>query len=289
MQFVYFINLIFIFSFNVLFFCSGICLNSLVIISFWRSSLLRKKLCYFMIMILSCCDLLVVLTCHPLVALDAMFRLTGKVNASSRLWGIPFKTVTIFANFSFLALLVMNFDRYLATYYPFFHRTSVTKGKLLGLHAILSILMISFLMLTANNIILSCAVGFLVCLGILFPPMLFINSKLFIIAKKNRRNHATSTEIRKAFSMKNISSCLLSVACFVVLSIPVFVSNGLRTTTRDTLALDSSYIVTLWSGTITSMNSTCNCLIFYWKNKILRAEGKKVLKGLKFDKINGRD
>ena len=191
MQFVYFINLIFIFAVNVLFFCSGIFLNSLVIVSFWRSSLLRKKLCYFMIMVLSCCDLLVVLTCHPLVALDAMFGLTGKVNVSSRWSNIPYETVTIFVGFSVLALLVMNFDRYLATYYPIYHRTSVTKGKLLGLHGILSILMVSFLMLTNNNIILSYQVGLLIYYGILVPPMLFINYKLFIIAKKNRRNNAT--------------------------------------------------------------------------------------------------
>ena len=179
MQLVYFINLIFIFAVNVLFFCSGIFLNSLVIVSFWRSSLLRKKLCYFMIMVLSCCDLLVVLTCHPLVALDAMFRLTGNVNASSRLSTISFKMSNIFIGFSLLALLVMNFDRYLATYHPFFHRTSVTKGKLLGLHGILSILMVSFLMLTTNNIL--SYQGFVqIFLGILFPPMLFINSKLFM-------------------------------------------------------------------------------------------------------------
>ena len=201
----------------------------------------------------------------------------------SRWWGTLFHDLTeIFIGFSFLALLVMNFDRYLATYYPIYHRTSVTKRKLLGLHGILSILGVAFLMLTASNIILSYQVGVLICLGILFPPMLFINYKLYIIAKKNRRNSATSTEIRKAFSMKNVSSCLLSVACFVMLSIPAFVSSGLRITTRDTLILDSSYIGYLWSGTIISINSTCNCLIFYWKNKILRAEGKKVLKGLKF-------
>jgi hypothetical protein len=29
------------------------------------------------------------------------------------------------------------------------------------------------------------------------------------------------------------------------------------------------------------MNSTCNCLIFFWKNKILRTEGMKVIKGMK--------
>ena len=69
MEFIHFVNLIFIIVLNILFFFPGIFLNSLVIVSFWRSVQLRKKLCYFMIMILSCCDLLVVLTSHPATAL----------------------------------------------------------------------------------------------------------------------------------------------------------------------------------------------------------------------------
>ena len=65
MEIVYFVNLTSILVVNILFFFSGICLNSLVIVSFWRSVQLRKKLCYFTIMVLSCCDLLVVLTTQP--------------------------------------------------------------------------------------------------------------------------------------------------------------------------------------------------------------------------------
>jgi hypothetical protein len=34
------------------------------------------------------------------------------------------------------------------------------------------------------------------------------------------------------------------------------------------------------------MNSTFNSLIFFWKNKILRTEGMKIIKGLK---VNRRD
>ena len=80
MESYYFINLIFIIAVNVFFFYSGICLNSLVILSFWRSVQLRKKLCYFMIMDLSCCDLLAVLTNNPLMAFIAMSWLTGKLD-----------------------------------------------------------------------------------------------------------------------------------------------------------------------------------------------------------------
>jgi hypothetical protein len=34
----------------------------------------------------------------------------------------------------------------------------------------------------------------------------------------------------------------------------------------------------LWSGTLVAMNSTFNCLIFFWRNSILRREGIKVVK-----------
>jgi hypothetical protein len=86
-------------------------------------------------MILSCCDLISVLTSHPSTAAIAMFWLTGKVNGYPNWVDILHDVASISLGFSLLALLVMNFDRYLATYYPIKHRTSVTKGKLLALLA----------------------------------------------------------------------------------------------------------------------------------------------------------
>ena len=132
-----YINQMFIFVFNVFFFFSGVCLNSLVIISFWRSVQLRKKLCYFMIMVLSCCDLLAVLTNNPWRTALGILLMTGKLDANAT-WPDPVaKATVIFHAFSVLALLVMSFDRYLATSYPLFHRTCVTKGRLLTFLAIL--------------------------------------------------------------------------------------------------------------------------------------------------------
>ena len=135
MESYYFINLIFIFAVNVFFFFSGICLNSLVIPSFWRSVQLRKKLCYFMIMVLSCCDLLAVLTNNSLTALITMSWLTGKLDVNTGWPYISFRLTSTFLIFSLFPLLVKNFDRYLATSYPIFHRTSVTKGRLLTLNS----------------------------------------------------------------------------------------------------------------------------------------------------------
>ena len=50
---------------NIIFTFSGIILNALVIASFGKSSQLRKKSCHFMIMVLSCFDLVSVVTNNP--------------------------------------------------------------------------------------------------------------------------------------------------------------------------------------------------------------------------------
>ena len=110
MESVYFINLIFIFVLNVFFFFSGVCLNSVVIISFWRAVQLRKKLCYFMTMVLSCCDLLTVLTNNPFIAVVAMLRLTEMLDLNATWPHLVPVFVSAFQGFSLLALLVMSFD-----------------------------------------------------------------------------------------------------------------------------------------------------------------------------------
>ena len=282
METYYFINLIFICAVNVFFFFSGICLNSLVILSFWRSVQLRKKLCYFMIMVLSCCDLLTVLTNNPLMTLISMLLLTGKLDGNARWAYIPLRSTGIFLEFSYFALLVMNFDRYLATSYPIFHRTSVTKGRLLTLLAILIIIQITLNVISVNDFVISVQVHTLILCILIIPAMLFINYKLLQVVRKSRKNKRISPEIKKTFSLKNLSSCLLVVACGVVISIPVFVYIGLRINSPETAyTLNNANLTLIWARTIALMNCTFNCLIFYWKNKVLRTEGLKVLKSLK--------
>ena len=282
MESIYFINLIFIFAVNVFFFFSGICLNSLVILSFWRSVNLRKKLCYFMIMVLSCCDLLAVLTNDPLMAFISMSWLTGELDVNARWPHISLSWTNTFLGFSLFALLVMNFDRYLATSYPIFHRTSVTKGRLLTLLAILIIVEITLRVMSVNDFVISYQVHLLIISILLIPAMLFINYKLFLVVRKSSKNERISPDMKKTFSLKNISSCLLVVACLVVISIPGFLYIGLRINSPETThTLDNANIAGIWAITISSMNCTFNCLIFYWKNKVLRTEGLKVLKSMK--------
>ena len=236
-----------------------------------------------MIIVLSCCDLLVVLTNHPLLALSTTLWLTEKFIIVYPRWlDISLCVSNVFVGLSLLALLVMNFDRYLATYYPIFHRTSVTKRKLLSPFGIPIVIEVALTLMSVNDFVIVHSVFLLIWFIFITPPMLFINYKLFTIARKSRRNNRISSETKKSFSFKNISSCLLAAACFVALSIPMLIYIVLRISSKeDKLVLDNAHIAAFWAKTILSINSTFNCLIFYWKNKILRKEAMKLLKHMK--------
>jgi hypothetical protein len=235
-----------------------------------------------MIMVLSCCDLLAVLTNSPLMALISISWLTGMLDVNARWAHISTSSTSIFVRFSYFALLVMNFDRYLATSYPIFHRTSVTKGRLSTLLAILIIVEITLNVMSVNDFVISYQVHAVIFSLFLIPPMLFINYKLFLVVRKSRKNKRISPEMKKSFSLKNTSSCLLVVACVVVVSIPRFVYIGLRINSPETkISLDNANRARMWVKTTSLMNCTFNCLIFYWKNKVLRTEGWKVLKSMK--------
>ena len=201
---------------NVIFTFSGIVLNTLVIASFWKSSQLRNKLCHFMIMLLSCFDLVAVVTNYPVLLLYLISWLAEDYDL------LPKRKVylyfgQVFLAFSMLVLLVMNIERYLGAYYPIFHRTSVTRRRLLILFAILVIPSTTLNIICVNDLIISLPVASIICMALFLPPFTFVNFKLLIIAIKVRRRRAMSPEHSKAIRLKNISSGLFAVACTALL------------------------------------------------------------------------
>ena len=274
-----YIQLVFLCVVNILFAFSGIVLNTLVIASFWKSSQLRKQLCHFMIMVLSCFDLVSVVIFYPGILLYIIFWLKQDYDLLRKLI-IYFDVSSAFLGFPLLALLVMSTERYLGAYYPIFHRTSVTRRRLLILLVALHICQTTLAVLATNDLVISKVVYSTIFVVITFPPFFFINFKLFKISREVRRRKAVSPERRMTINFKNISSCLWAVACIALLSIPTGVYIVFNINTKRKLISDAglSYI---WVATICAMNCTFDSLIFFWKNKVLRIEGIKILKTLK--------
>ena len=173
---------------------------------------------------------------------------------------------------------MLSLDRYLATYYPIFHRTSVTKGRLLTL-LLTFIALGGFLnVISVNSWLIPHQLTILILIALFIPPMLFLNYKLFLISRRSRR--PTPGKMKRGFSLKTTSSCLLAVACFMIFTIPIFFYIGLGKISKETEKNHRVRLAEWWAITMIAMNASFNCLIFYWKNKILRTEGMKVVKSM---------
>ena len=273
-----YIQLIFLCVLNITFIFSGIILNTLVIASIWKSSQLRKKLCHFMIMVLSCVDLIAVVASHPAILIFAISWLTDDHDLLMKLWFYLHLTDLILG-FSFCVMLVMSIERYLGAYYPIFHRTSVTRRRLLTLLSLMLIFHITLCAISLIGKVISVNVVFITFIVAIFLPLVYFNITLFKISREVRRKNPVKPEKRTTINRKSISSCLLVVACLVVLTICtstyMLFHNFFEKKHATSLKLSS-----IWTETLYTMNCTINSLIFFWKNKILRAEGMKILKTL---------
>ena len=281
-------NAFFLCVFNVAFMIAGIFFNSVVIISLWRSSQLGKKLCYFMILVLSCFDLAVVAIVHPVQISSTISILLGKYHDIQE--GVRFYIGIALNGFSMLALFVLNIERFLALKYPFIHQTSVTKQRLIFILMALMILFVSLLSLSHFNN--KTAVKLLPTIGIAVLLLLFINLnyKMFVIARSKRDKETAEKSSREErrrskLQVKRFSTCLLTVFCYFVCSWPYVTYHVLRLTSNKKTSSQELIFYNLWTSTFVCTNSTFNCLIFFWRNSILRREGMNMLKRFRSGKF----
>ena len=204
---------------------------------------------------------------------------------------VRMNTHILFTGFSLFALLTLSIERFLALTCPFFHQTAITKRRLIIFQLILMTVTVSTLPLqhlktkTIGNMLIAV---FLLCVLLTF---IFLNYKMLAIAKTKREDQragitTTSNGERKRDmkKCKTISTCSLAVCCFFVCFLPGIIvslwSFASKTEWNDTHVV----LFKIWSNTFGTMNSTLNCLIFFWRNSILRREGMKIAKCLRGDK-----
>ena len=272
------INLIFLCIVNGFFTFFGIFLNSVAIISLWRSAQLRKGTGNFMILVLSSFDLLVIIVGHPTVILSAVPWSTGDNSLAH--WSKFLMLASNFAHcFSMYALLAMTTDRYLAITRPFFHHAYVTKRRLLAIIVIMQFLFFALRMflrffdeLKAVNYI-----SLLVFGAIPIFLLVVLNIRMYqIVTKLRTKRNEQAFKTQTAVLKKNYT-CLLTGFCFFVSITPSGVYAVFRATSTALLSEDALRLILLWGNTSLSMRSTWNCVIFFWRNEILRKAGAKLV------------
>ena len=275
---------------NIVFAIAGTILNSLVLYIFWKSTKMRSKLSYFVIMLLSSVDLAVVTIVHFTFLLQTINEINGTPNCIYKVsyWSSLF----FFTGISISTLLILNLERYTAIIHPFWHRTTVTKRRLMFIWAILWLITVVstvslFLYWRLSTIITTTAISILCCTS------LFTYTSIFRVARKRKRNtlgHHTNSGNRHGEVSGNMAAFLreLKVAktyfLIVVLAFVCFLPGGIFATVErfksswSETETEQISIAFIWTLTLVSMNSTLNCLIFFWANKMLRREAMKHFK-----------
>ena len=276
MTFLPFTSTILLWLFNFVFFCAGTFLNSVVIISIRRSSQLRNKICYFTIFLLSCADLAVVVIVHPSI----VWMTYWKLHEDNVKIVVTIIIIFLVQSPSVVIPLTLNVERFLAIKFPFFHQQYVTKKRLVGFTAILN----CFLILSGSLVWFRALKGTLyISITLISVILVYLNFEMYKTAKSKEKSTAStlSTEnisLKTKKSKKTLPTFLL-VICLMVFSLPraawsVYTSHVFRSSTYSVMEVHLSF----WTLTIMAINSSFNCLVFFWKNSILRREGLKTLR-----------
>ena len=282
---------------NIILGVIGTCLNALVICVFWKTPKLRLKVSYFMIMVLSTIDLSVCIIVHPLHVINSIGEITQTAKCGIKM---AYQTsAVIFSGASFLTFFIMNCERFLSIAHPFFHLCHVTKHRCLVLSFLPWIISVVTGIAPVFDLNIQSFITILALLVIIGTFYIYVC--IYIVARKRRNSRERSISagtdeldfsqdssrgtMAALQSKKTVSFLhdiqLAKMYLFVVLS-----SIGLNLPNAVGLAMYAERVETvdvivhlkIWTVTLVAMNSTMNCIIFFWSNNRLRKEGWRICK-----------
>ena len=263
----YYINHVICFEFNILIMVSSTVLNTITVLAYWKSSQLRKKTSYFLIMLLSLSDLGTALGSSSIYSIILLRDMLGYESPSLSLALITL--IFVFSGMSYSILCVLNIERYLGIVHPLFHRNHVNKPRVLKGIIVLwfSNAIVGFITVL-DPTVGKFVVGTTNCLNLTILIVVYV--KIFLTGGRT----VVGNTQQKAFlrKIKLAKSCLIVVVCCYVCFLPTALKQFLTHTRFVEIVLTS------WTTILLFANSTLNSVIFFWRNQILRKEAKSILR-----------
>lgn len=272
---VYYINHIVACVVNIIIIISTVLLNTGTIIAYWKSTQLRKKMSYFLVMLQSCADLTNGLFGNAgfvlMLVKDILHDSDCKANITVDL------TSSCFVALSFVTLILLNIERYLTIVHPFYARNKVTKSRLLLAAVVLWSLAFAVTVpckmfsQTISDYLSGITILVVIMASVYFYTAIYFASRR--TAHGCRSEQEMRSEARKAQDIKLAKSCAIVVGCtflcytpYAIFCLPIFRSNV-------------RWLVLYWAVTLGCASSSLNSLIFFWRNPVLRKEARNILIG----------
>ncbi len=265
---------------NGIFIIPTVLLNAVSIVTILKSSQLKSKPCYFIILVQSVIDLAVGVLGIPLFLVYLIQGITGTSNCFGTF--LARRSTTLPLGVSIITLLAMTMERYIAILHPYAYSTKVTKKRILV--CVGSGTVVTFFVIILSLAIPSAILMFAVLLvAVVFLFTVFAYTKIYLVVRKLNRppNQLSDAESqgnltrKKLFlrEIKQAKSCFIVVMCFFILSFlpPTMLSLSRNTDNGELLAKHA------WLYMVSMFNSSVNSVIFFWSKTMLRKEAKKRL------------
>ena len=260
---------------NAVLFVVGCILNFSVVVTFYVSRQLRSKWTFFPILVLCSVDLATVLVVHPLFLLQAIAETIGTPECEYKV--AYFSALYIFPGMSATTLLLMNIERYVTIVRPLWQmRFDRKRLKFMFICVLLWLLMVANLACRLYRPPYSKAFT-MVGIGIACFIIAFIYASIFYVARNRSSNITDETSRNKTSFFEELKIAkmyflvvLLFLICFLPTGVVVFSTKYPWRENEDRRTLLAQ--VYTWTNTFMSLNSTLNCLVFFWANASLRKE-----------------
>ena len=264
----------------------AIILNSMSVITILKSSQLKNKTCYFLILVQSTVDSLAVgLVGIPLYSFFLISELVGVGNWIASF--LAFQTAFIPSALSIITLSVMTAERYIRVLHPYSYSTKVTKKRIViyvacGGFFVVATFGLSFhVKALIGKVLTAMILLFLI-------TTIFAYTRIYLVVRRLARSRNRLADANEENprgknifrEVKQAKSCFILILAFLIFLLPI-------STSAFFLHLDpfKFFVFRSWSISSVMMNSTVNSLIFFWTKTLLRKEAVKVLNNiLKTDK-----
>ena len=267
---------------NCLLLFSTIALNGISIITIRKSSQLRSKVCYFVILLQPVVDLGVGILGIPLFIYYLLLPFLDTSNCTLII--LVYRTTLLTCALSVITLSAMTIERYIGVLHPYHYETNVTRKRIStyvcgGSLIVFSLMACSFRDTRIFKIgATGTTIAFLLLSGFVYTKIYLVIRKLIRSEKRpacesdGNQNNMKRQTIRES---RHARSCFLIVICFILFLVPLPLTPILFTTRSF------DFIVCFnWSITSMILNSSINSVIFFWTKTLLRKEAFKTLKSL---------
>ena len=259
-----------------------ILLNTVSIVTIVKSSQLKNKLCYCIILLQSVTDLAVGVFGIPLFIIFLLAGM-GKI-PNCVLATLAYRSSVLPIGVSMLTLSALTLERYIAVLHPYAYGTQVTTKRILiyVCPSIVVMFLVNILTLAVQGLIRT----FTITLATTFFTFTtFVYVRIYVVVRKLARfrkitqdstvvNNLTRTKMYFS-EIKQAKNCFMVVICFFLLYfLPILV------TFSQVGKLDKYKLQTIqnWATTLGMSNSSINSVIFFWTKTMLRKEAMKMMK-----------